>query len=694
MSSPSTAPQLLTRATPAYRRKLARLLLDLLGLALTYLVLLTGCTAAVVVVVLAAIEDPRLWLLAALVLPCCLPLGAFLLGVFGRRPLPLLGGRELDALEYPHLWAFLSDLAGRARAPMPERVRVVPGVNAAMLRAQGRRELIVGLGLVNVLELREFEAVLAHEFGHFAQSSTRAGQWAHALTMGLRGVVGGRTRLDLRLSRARRSSSVLLRGGAAVLAMGVEGARGLLRWRLTQIIRSNQAFARELEFNADLHAVALCGSDALVSALWKAQRGALAMNHALAGLAELTKHGLFSEDVYHHHRARLDELDERLRESGHPMAQALATPYDAGPQLHFPPGEAPAEIMWYAHPSYRERELNAKHSYVPPLERAGGLEPAWSLFGAQAQPGSGLRRIMSLSSYEEMGRVTAPGALRPAQELEQRLEAELAERRQDPRYHGFYDNRLVELGELDELVAQVGTELETGGEGLEQLVREGRRWRGAPLAAFMQRWMQTQAQLDARVEPSERARLERERAEQRSEAEDGDRAIFAWMWAWADLDQRTQLLERHGFGAWVQIQIVFYNTHHAELQRLLRTLDAGTIANSEDAPAELLEALERLRAMLLATLSEAEGLSLPALSNLEQGASVRAALGKGSPPTALEPGQALGPWFAALTRQVAEVHGRLRTLHYKNLGALLRLYEEIEAGGGPNDQSAHSPSVR
>ena len=51
------------------------------------------------------------------------------------------------------------------------------------------------------------------------------------------------------------------------------------------------------------------------------------------------------------------------------------------------------EVEWYAHPSYREREANAKRSYLPPPGVAGDAPTsAWSLF--EAESAAALRRAM------------------------------------------------------------------------------------------------------------------------------------------------------------------------------------------------------------------------------------------------------------------------------------------------------------
>jgi len=42
-----------------------------------------------------------------------------------------------------------------------------------------KKNLEIGLGLVNVLTVCELTAVLAHEFGHFTQRSMAVGRWLY-----------------------------------------------------------------------------------------------------------------------------------------------------------------------------------------------------------------------------------------------------------------------------------------------------------------------------------------------------------------------------------------------------------------------------------------------------------------------------------------------------------------------------------
>src|SRR5262249_48387281 len=108
---------------------------------------------------------------------------AFLLiRVLFYRPAPeKLLGIEVTDEEQPVLFAFLRKLTREIGAPEPARVFVPPDINAAVstnvtlanLIVPPKRDLIVGLGLVNVLTLSEFKAVMGHEFGHFTQHTGR-----------------------------------------------------------------------------------------------------------------------------------------------------------------------------------------------------------------------------------------------------------------------------------------------------------------------------------------------------------------------------------------------------------------------------------------------------------------------------------------------------------------------------------------
>lgn len=79
-------------------------------------------------------------------------------------------------------------IAAEVGTPVPKRILLGPEVNATVsfessllsMFLPSRKNLRIGLGLVNVLTLSEIKAVLGHEFAHFSQKSMRLESYAYA----------------------------------------------------------------------------------------------------------------------------------------------------------------------------------------------------------------------------------------------------------------------------------------------------------------------------------------------------------------------------------------------------------------------------------------------------------------------------------------------------------------------------------
>ena len=87
---------------------------------------------------------------------------------------------EIFEDEHPKLFEFIHQVCDDIGAAYPHRVYVDFHVTAAAIPETSsifnlilptKRSLLVGLGLVNTMNLTEFKALLAHEFGHFAKGA-------------------------------------------------------------------------------------------------------------------------------------------------------------------------------------------------------------------------------------------------------------------------------------------------------------------------------------------------------------------------------------------------------------------------------------------------------------------------------------------------------------------------------------------
>jgi Zn-dependent protease with chaperone function len=116
---------------------------------------------------------------------CIAGAGLILWSLLPRREKFVPPGPLVDAGTQPRLFAELDRVAAAVGQPMPPEVYVDFQVNAAVslrggwLGFGGRRIMILGLPLLQVLTVSQFRAILAHEFGHFHGGDTRLGPWLY-----------------------------------------------------------------------------------------------------------------------------------------------------------------------------------------------------------------------------------------------------------------------------------------------------------------------------------------------------------------------------------------------------------------------------------------------------------------------------------------------------------------------------------
>src|SRR5436309_7917557 len=214
---------------------------------------------------------------------------------------------EITEEEQPALYAFIHRLCVETRAPFPRRVFLSPDVNAAVfyntsilsLFLPTPKNLLIGLGLVNSLTLSEFKAVLAHEFGHFSQSSMKVGSYVYLANRIIGDIVYGRDWFDDLLVKLRSIDYRI-----TIFVMIFYGLQWVLRKILEGFFRAinflNMALSRQMEFNADLVAVSVTGSDALVHGLARLDFATEALNQTYRDLSAAADHKLYSRDLFFH----------------------------------------------------------------------------------------------------------------------------------------------------------------------------------------------------------------------------------------------------------------------------------------------------------------------------------------------------------------------------------------------------------
>lgn len=290
---------------------------------------------------------------------------------------------EVTAKEQPRLFAFLAHLADEAGAPRPSRVYLSPRVNAAVfydltvfnLVFPSRKNLEIGLALVNVLTLSEFKAVLAHEFGHFAQRTMAIGSWVYVAQRIASQLIGKRDVLD-KLLATLSGIDVRIAWIGWLLSLVVWSIRSLMDTLLRLVVLAQRALSRQMEFQADLVAVSLTGSDELVHALHKLQAADEAWSRSLAFASGELQQGRIPHDLFAVHTRIIANMARILGDTDYGRTPAAAAACSPSFRL-FKAGFAQPPQMWATHPANTDREDNAKRRYLPAPHDA---RSAWLLF--------------------------------------------------------------------------------------------------------------------------------------------------------------------------------------------------------------------------------------------------------------------------------------------------------------------------
>jgi Zn-dependent protease with chaperone function len=608
---------------------------------------------------------------------------------------------EVTEREQPVLFAFIRQLCKDTGAPFPHKVYLVPDVNAAVsfdesllnLIFPSRKNLIIGLGLVNRLNLSEFKAVLAHEFGHFSQNSMKLGSYVYTANRVVADVVYGRDSLDDMVSALCRTDPRI-----AVFAWGFAGVLWVMRKGLDLMFRginfAHASLSRQMEYNADLVAASVTGSDALVFALARLDFASESLGQAWTDLTAAADHNRFTRDIYYHQTREAEYL--RQRRNDPKLGEVPPLPDDPTRTVQvFKPEDTSVPKMWATHPSNHDREVSVKRRYVrSPIDERS----AWAIF---TNPDA-VREAVTRRIYV-VARKVNPDVLEDPEAVQAFIDAEHAETTYHPRYQGLYENRYVKPGDLDELcTASARAEFDDPavlaeahaklyGDDLKDRMA-GHKTRNEE-ANKLARMAHGAVELTGthfehrggRYRLADAARLLKQVEEELNRDFEWmhalDRGTFRVHHAMAvqlgDAD-RAELEQRYRFHLAVQnihSILVAYSRHVQETLAGLagqRQVEQGQF---QHALAVMREAHDALRAQLDA----AHGLYLPPLSNMNAGDKLGPFL-LGEPLMKNLPAGAQtleGQWIGQLLGQMGEVIDKTARILFKSLGGILAIQERL-----------------
>jgi len=307
------------------------------------------------------------------ILPILIAIGLAFLSIFMFKSLFIFKsgnseiGMRITQENEPVLFDFINQLADEIGAPRPNKVFLTNRVNASVsydlsirnLIFPTRKNLEIGLGLVNVLNLGEFKAVLAHEFGHFAQRSMLLGRYVYTAQQIAVMVVNKRDALDKFLS-GLSSVDIRIAWIGWILSILVWAIRSLIQTLFSIVSVAEKALSREMEFQADIVAVSVTGSDALINGLSKLKIADQAYHSVVDQINRELRYKKAVSDMFSLQTEYIDKMRWILDNPHY-----CKSPDISGAEHRVFTSEIvnPPQ-MWSTHPSDKDREENAKKIYI------------------------------------------------------------------------------------------------------------------------------------------------------------------------------------------------------------------------------------------------------------------------------------------------------------------------------------------
>jgi len=450
---PAGADKNITKPSKQFRRSTYKVILAILIFVLTYIFLLISAAAIALamgwlgVALISTVSNFFVLILGGGLILSGLMLIFFLVKFIFTKSPKRVKGYEITESEQPQLFAFIRKVTAEVGTPNPKHIYLIPEVNASAsfqptiwsLFLPIRKNLSIGLGIVNGLNQSEFKAVLAHEFGHFSQRSMRFGGYVYHLNKALYNLLYENEGYHKALNAWGRLHYVL-RFAAMINVYIVRGIQAILRKVYVLINKSHMQLSREMEFHADTIAAYVSGSNNVTSLLRRLEVADLCYNDTLNLLNENLADHKRTANMYELQSSMLklyaDENKLNVDKSGLPVIDKQIVALNNS--------QITIDNQWSSHPSMEDREqsVNKYHLNAPAVN-----EPAWRLFNNAEK----LQEIFTDKLYEN-AHIKQELEIVSNQVIREVLEKEIADNSYDKRYKGFYNGRFIKRFNIQEII--------------------------------------------------------------------------------------------------------------------------------------------------------------------------------------------------------------------------------------------------
>ena len=357
--------------------------------------------------------------------------------MFKSNKADLSGLIRIKKEDEPELFQLIDDIVKEVGTSFPKKVFLSPDVNASVFYNCSfwsmffpvRKNLMIGLGLVNSVTRSELKAILSHEFGHFSQKTMTVGSYVYNVNQVIYNMLYDNDSYHNMVQRWASISNYF--AIFTVVAGGiVHVIQEVLKLLYEVVNKSHLALSREMEFHADEIAANVTGSKPLQTSLLRINLSNYSFSSAIEFYNTRIHENKCSENLYEEQKQIMTIL---AKEDGLQFENELpvVTVEDIN---KFNKSKLVIKDQWASHPTDEERISRMNSLGLP--DQPINHQLATSLFqNFEAIAQSVTEQMFSTINYAD-----APIKLPVAafvneytQELEKNSFPEL--------YNGYYNNK-------------------------------------------------------------------------------------------------------------------------------------------------------------------------------------------------------------------------------------------------------------
>ena len=264
---------------------------------------------------------------------------------------------EIKRNQEPELFKLIDEVVTEVDTNQPKKVFLSSDVNAFVNYDSAfwsmffpvKKNLTIGLGLINTTTVSELKAILAHEFGHFSQSSMKVGSYVNQANKIIYDMLYNNKGFDEMLQNFAGLHGIIQLFAHFALWF-IKGIQWILIKFYDILFKKHMSLSRQMEFNADAIATYVVGSDVNSASLMRLDLSEAALDNSIRFYLDKAVN-FDTKSLYRNQTTLLQFLAE---ENNHKVENNL--PYMNIDELErYNKSKLYIENQWASHPTIQQR---------------------------------------------------------------------------------------------------------------------------------------------------------------------------------------------------------------------------------------------------------------------------------------------------------------------------------------------------